>query len=92
MAIRESCESGGMADALDLGSSGETRGGSNPPFRTLFRLGFSISIYCDTVSGRPSRRPRGSGPQRTAVGTTRALAPCGCRVGRPPPVSRNNAS
>ncbi len=40
MAIRESCESGGMADALDLGSSGETRGGSNPPFRTPLAWGF----------------------------------------------------
>src|SRR5271154_4601585 len=35
-------ESGGMADALDLGSSAARRGGSSPPSRTIsFQLGIT---------------------------------------------------
>lgn len=40
--------SGGMADALDLGSSGATRGGSSPPSRTLSRKLPAGSIPCQT--------------------------------------------
>ncbi len=29
-----------LVDAQDLGSCGETRGGSSPPSRTIFRSGF----------------------------------------------------
>jgi hypothetical protein len=34
-----------LADALDLGSSGETRGGSSPPFRTINLFPASASSY-----------------------------------------------
>ena len=37
-----------LADALDLGSSGETRGGSNPPLRTIF----FVRGYGGAVRGR----------------------------------------
>jgi hypothetical protein len=59
-----------LVDALDLGSSGVTRGGSSPPFRT----------------GRRPRRPRAVKPCATGEsdfcayqivrGVVRRMAPC----------------
>jgi hypothetical protein len=54
-----------LADALDLGSSGETRGGSSPPFRTIHllsasaRLGLPFAGAGDPIkqNGRPAGRP-----------------------------------
>ena len=53
-----------LADALDLGSSGETRGGSTPPPRTFFLFGDDV----------PSRlRCRESGAHRLRATSPRHL-------------------
>ena len=50
-----------LADALDLGSSGETRGGSSPPFRT-------INLF--PASANSSRPVDLSGPYEIRVGSS----------------------
>lgn len=43
---RNACESGGMADAPDLGSGAFGRGGSSPFSRTITFLGFFTISQC----------------------------------------------
>ena len=50
-------EGGGMADALDLGSSAFGRGGSNPPSRTMAR----------TLLGAECGAPDGAGDKARAA-------------------------
>ena len=59
-----------LADALDLGSSDENRGGSNPPARTMACIGPRLAAGPAQASARTES---GEAPGRAEFGLTRLL-------------------
>ena len=59
-----------LADALDLGSSDENRGGSNPPARTMSRFGPRLAAGHAQASARGES---GEAPRRAEPGLTGLL-------------------
>ncbi len=63
--------------------------GGPPPRGTLAWTRHGAT-YCNRGSGRPPWRPRSSDPATYHGGYASGPRPCGCRVGRLPPRSRND--